>query len=566
MTRTRELIAVARGHAEADLVLKNGRVVNTVTGSVEDADVAIFNGLIAGVGSYSRAREIVDVRHAFLLPGLIDGHTHIESSMLHPARYAEAVAPHGTLTVVTDLHEIANVTGMAGIEFCMGWAERLPIDMKFMAPSCVPATPLETSGATISVEDIRVLLGMPGVIGLGEMMNYPGVIAGLEEVLGKLEAARGRPVDGHAPGLRGADLDAYLAAGIMSDHECTEYEEAAEKLRKGMHLMLREGSSEKNLEALLPAVTEETFMRCMLVVDDRSAADLSSEGDIDHVIRRAIELGMDPIRAIQLATLCPAQYFRLFDRGFLGPGRRADIVSVNDLRDFRVDRVYHRGTPVAAGGGPLFTAPPVGAGLNGTVRTGGVTIEALRLPDRGGEFPVIELIPGQIVTRRRAAVPTTRDGDIVSDTTRDILKLVVVERHHSSGNVGKGLVHGFGLERGALATSIAHDSHNLVAVGVDDADILGALRAIEESEGGLAVFADGEVKARLPLPVAGLLSREPLARVLALQHEVESAAQALGKVPRAPFALLSFLALPVIPELRVTDKGVVDVAEFRVVA
>ncbi|MFW6056432.1 MAG: adenine deaminase [Chloroflexota bacterium] len=566
MTPVRELIAVAQGQADADLVLKNGRVVNTVTGTVESADVAISGDTIAAVGSFSRGREIIDLQGAFLLPGLIDGHTHIESSMLHPARYAEAVVPRGTLTVVTDLHEIANVAGMAGIQFCMEWATRIPLDMKFMAPSCVPATPLETSGATISQEEIQTLLARPDVIGLGEMMNYPGVIAGLKDVLAKLDVARGRPIDGHAPGLTGAGLDAYIAAGVMSDHECTQYEEAIEKLSKGMYLMLREGSSEKNLEALLPAVTDATYTRCMLVIDDRSAADLDSEGDMDHVVRRAISLGMEPVRAIQLATVCPANYFRLWDRGFIGPGKKADLITTRDLTEFRVDRVYRSGSLVAAGGEALFSTPPIGTGLTGTVRTGEITADSLRLPDPGGEYPVIELVPGQILTRRRQLVPTVRSGSVVSDTERDLLKLVVVERHHASGAIGKGLVHGFGLTRGALATSIAHDSHNLVAVGVDDADILGALRALVEMEGGLVVFADNEVKARLPLPVAGLLSQEPLATVLEEEQAVQSAARTLGPLPSAPFALLSFLALPVIPELRVTDQGVVDVAQFKVIA
>ena len=566
MTPVRELIAVAQGQADADLVLKNGRVVNTVTGTVEVADVAISGDTIAAVGSFSRGRKTVDLQGAFLLPGLIDGHTHIESSMLHPARYAEAVVPRGTLTVVTDLHEIANVAGMAGIQFCMEWAARIPLDMRFMAPSCVPATPLETSGATISQEEIQTLLARPDVIGLGEMMNYPGVIAGLKDVLAKLDVARGRPIDGHAPGLTGVGLDAYIAAGVMSDHECTQYEEAVEKLSKGMYLMLREGSSEKNLEALLPAVTDATYTRCMMVVDDRSAADLDSEGDMDHVIRRAISLGMDPVRAVQLATICPAHYFRLWDRGFIGPGKKADLITTPDLTELRIDRVYTSGLLVAEGGKALFSTPPTGTGLTGTVRTGEITADSLRLPDPGGEYPVIELVPGQILTRRRQLMPTVRDGCIVSDTERDLLKLVVMERHHASGATGKGLVRGFGLSRGALATSIAHDSHNLVAVGVDDTDIMGALRALVEMDGGLVVFADGEVKARLPLPVAGLLSQEPLATVLKEEQAVQSASRALGPLPTAPFALLSFLALPVIPELRVTDKGVVDVAQFKIIA
>ncbi|HHE41527.1 MAG TPA: adenine deaminase, partial [Dehalococcoidia bacterium] len=397
-------------------------------------------------------------------------------------------------------------------------------------------------------------------------MNYPGVIAGDEEALAKIDAARGRPIDGHAPGLSGTNLDAYIAAGVMSDHECTTYEEAAEKLHKGMYIMLREGSSEKNLQALLPVVSDSTYTRCMLVVDDRSAVDLKNEGDIDHVVRRAIAMGMAPVRAVQLATLSPAHYFRLHDRGFIGPGRKADLITIDDLNEFQVDRVYRNGVLVAVAGNPLFDSPTPGAELTDSIHTGGTTLESLRLRHTGGEFPTIGLMPGQIVTRRLQCVPAVQDGNIVSDIDRDLLKLVVVERHHASGAVGKGLVHGFGLERGALATSVAHDSHNLLAVGVTDEDILGAIHALEESGGGLAVYADGELKARLPLPVAGLLSQAPLARVLTDEQAVESAARALGKVPPAPFALLSFLALPVIPELRITDKGVVDVSRFQIVA
>ncbi|MBN1152642.1 MAG: adenine deaminase, partial [Dehalococcoidia bacterium] len=399
MTDTAEFIRVARGQAPAQLVLRNARVVNTNTGVVEHTDVAIHNGQIAGVGRYKLAVESTDLDGAYLLPGLIDGHTHIESSMLHPARYAEAIVPRGTLTLVTDLHEIANACGLKGIEFAIRWSHRLPLDMAFMAPSCVPATPLETSGAVLGPEDIRRLLAYPEVIGLGEVMNYPGVLAGSPDVLAKIEAARGKPIDGHAPGLRGSDLDGYVAAGIMSDHECTTQDEAEEKLRKGMYLMMREGSSEKNLEALLPAVTDKTWHRCMFVVDDRTAADLAHEGDIDHVVRRAIALGMNPVRAIQLATCNPARYFRMHDRGAIAPGKVAHLITVNDLSDFVVDRVYHRGTLVARGGHPLFVAPEHEAELSDTVRLAPPPLQSLRIADTQRDFPVVELIPGQIVTR-----------------------------------------------------------------------------------------------------------------------------------------------------------------------
>jgi len=467
-----ELIRVARGEQPADLILRNCRVINTLAGVVEDADIAIYGDTIAGLGSYNNARDVIDLQGAYVAPGLINGHTHIESSMLHPARYAEAVVPRGTLTVVTDLHEIANVCGKAGLEFCMRWGRSLPLDMKFMAPSCVPATPLETSGAVLSADDIRALFTEPDVIGLGEVMNYPGVLAGARDVLDKIEAAAGRPVDGHAPGLRGHALDAYMAAGIMSDHECTSYDEALEKLHKGMHIMIREGSSEKNLEALLPLVTDLTYPRCMFVVDDRSAADLDEEGDIDHVVRKAIALGLDPVRAIQLATINPARYFRLHDRGCVCPGKRADLVTIRNLTDFAIDKVFYQGKMVAERGLPLFRSAPPDAELTDTVRTGLLDSRELSMPHDGHEFPIIELVPGQIITRKRYMMPTVSGGAIASDPERDILKLVVVERHRGTGNIGKGLVTGFGLKRGALASSVAHDSHNLIAVGTTDEDIL----------------------------------------------------------------------------------------------
>ena len=566
MPHTTDLIRVARGEIPADLVLRNTQVINTVTGSIERADVAVHGGLIAGVGRYEEAAECVDLAGAHLLPGLIDGHTHIESSMLHPARYAEAVVPRGTLTLVTDLHEIANACGLEGIEFAIRWSHRIPLDMLFMAPSCVPATPLETSGAELGPAAIRQLLARPEMIGLGEVMNYPGVLSASPDVVAKIEAARGKPIDGHAPGLRGMDLNAYLAAGIMSDHECTTREEAEEKLRKGMYLMLREGSSEKNLEALLPAVTDNTFHRCMFVVDDRTAADLAREGDIDHVVRRAIALGMNPIRAIQLATCNPARYFRMFDRGAISPGKVAHLISMRDLRSFVVDRVYHRGRLVAQDGEPLFTVEPDSSELTDTVHLAPTAMGSLRMPGTNSEFPVIELVPGQIVTRKRIMAPAIRDGAFVSDVARDILKLVVAERHRGTGNVGKGFVTGFGLQRGALASTIGHDSHNVICVGVTDEDIVGAIDTLRRVQGGLVVFADGEAKAVLPLPIGGLLSPEPLNLVVEAQAQLEEAARQLGVVPQSPFSLLSFLALPVIPELRVTDLGVVDVATFQVIA
>jgi len=566
MTQTSELIAVARGDKPADLLLKNCRIVDVLSSAIYDGNILIHGQAIAGIGTHEQARETIDLRGEYVAPALIDGHTHIESSMLHPSRYAEAVIPRGTLTVVTDLHEIANATGMAGIEFCIEWSKLLPLDMKFMAPSCVPATPLETSGAILGADDIKKLLARDDVLGLGEMMNYPGVLAGIPEVIAKIAAARGRIVDGHAPGVRGRDLDAYIAAGIMSDHECTELEEAEEKLSKGMHIMIREGSSEKNLERLLPLASGSASARCMFVIDDRSASDLDSQGDVDHIVRRAISLGLDPVRALQLATINPAQYFRLFDRGSIAPGKLAHLITFRTLDDFRVERVFYGGQLVAEDGKMLSSLPVPRGELTNTVSIDALTSASLFIPAKGEVFPVVELVEGQILTRKRMLQPGTSDGEFVSDTERDILKLAVVERHGKNGNVGKGFVKGFRLRRGALASSVAHDSHNIVAVGVSDDDILAAVRAVAQMQGGLVVCAGGAVLASLPLPVAGLLSPEPLEAVLGMQRKVEEAARELGPLPLAPFALLSFLALPVIPELRVTDVGVVDVGQFQVIA
>jgi len=566
----KELISVARGKKPADLLIKNARIINTFVGEIEEADVAIYGGRIAGVGDYGEAKEIIDLQGAFLAPGLINGHTHIESSMLHPARYAEAVVPRGTLAVVTDLHEIANVCGLEGIKFVMDWAQKLPLDMIFMAPSCVPATHLETSGAQIGSEEIKELLAHANVIGLGEMMNFPGVVNGNEEVLKKIGASKGKVIDGHAPGLGGKELNAYLAAGIMSDHESTTLEEGREKLHRGMYLMIREGSSEKNLDTFLPLVTDNTYYRCFFVVDDRSCSDLLREGDIDWVVRKAISRGLEPVRAIQMATINAARYFRLHDRGGIGPGYIANFITITDLAKLEIDMVFYQGKMVARQGKPLFSLPPVTPELADTVHIKPLTAESMSLRAKRSNlseetYPVIEIVPGQIVTKKVLERIEVVDGIVMPAPERDILKLVVVERHRASGNIGLGLVKGFGLKKGVLASSVAHDSHNIVVVGSNDRDILKAIEEINRLQGGLVVCANGEILASLPLSIAGLLSPEPLDLVVSQHEKVEKAAASLGKLPPAPFALLSFLALPVIPEMRLTDLGLVDVGEFKLI-
>ena len=561
-----KLISVARGDAPADLLLKNARIINTFVGIIEEGNVAIYGDRIAGVGNYLQAKETIDLEGSYLAPGLINGHTHIESSMLHPVQYAQAVVPRGTSAVITDLHEITNVAGFEGIKFVMDWAQRLPLDMFFMAPSCVPATHMETSGAEINAQDIKMALKWQNVIGLGEMMNFPGVISSNKQVLSKIAAAQGKVIDGHAPGVAGKQLNAYVAAGIYSDHETTSTEEGREKLRRGMHLMIREGSSEKNLDALLPLVNDRTYKRCFFVVDDRSCSDLLREGDIDAVVRKAIQMGLEPVRAIQLATVNTAEYFRLYDRGGIAPGYIANLITITDLPQMEIDLVFYNGRLVAKEGNHLMPPPETSAKeLTDTIRIKPFNIEALKLSTKGKNFPVIEIIPGQIVTKKRVEKVKLKEGAIMPDLDEDILKLVVVERHKASGNIGLGLVKGFGLKSGALASSIAHDSHNIVAVGTNDLDIFAAIKEIEKLHGGLVVCDDGKTLAALPLPVAGLLSPEPVKVVVDEFENVERAAAGLGNVPEAPFALLSFLALPVIPELRLSDLGIVDVLEFRLI-
>ncbi len=565
MTELARLIAVAKGDEPADLVLANTRVVNTFNGEVESGNVAVYGGRVAGVGDYQQAREVLDLGGRYLAPALINGHTHLESSMLDVGQYARAVVPHGTLALVTDLHEIANVCGLDGIRYVLDCARRLPLDMFLMAPSCVPATHLETSGASIGPEDIRRILRWRDCIGLGEVMNFPGVLSGDTGVLSKIESARG-VVDGHAPGVGGKDLSAYIAAGIHSDHESVSLAEAEEKLRRGMFVMIREGSSEKNLDALLPLVTDKTYNRCFFVVDDRNCVDLLRDGDIDAVVRKAIRRGLEPVRAIQMATINTAGYFRRDRLGAVAPGYFANLIVLDDLADFKINMVFYQGRLVAREGKPLFPSyQPGGGRLTNTINIKSFTVEALSIRASGESQPVIEVVPGQIITRRKREGLRAVDGFIVPDTGRDILKLAVVERHKASGNIGLGLVTGFGLKRGALASSIAHDSHNIVVVGVSDEDIFTAVREVERLQGGLVVAAGGKVLASLGLPVAGLLSGEPLETVVAGLERLEQVARDLGTTLPSPFATLSFLALPVIPELRLTDLGLVDVNEFRLI-
>ncbi len=568
MNLTSDLIKVARGLAPADIILSNARVVNVFNGEIETGNLAIYGTRIAGIGNYNLARETIDMKEQYVLPGLIDGHTHVESSMLSIGEYARAVVPHGTLGVVTDLHEIANVAGCEGINFILKASRSLPFELFVMAPPCVPATTLETSGASIEAKEISRLLKDPHVIGLGEMMNYPGVISGDTAILKKIASAGERPIDGHAPALDGLDLNAYIAAGITSDHECTDIEEARGKLARGMYIMIREGSSEKNLEALLSLVTDNTYKRCLFVVDDRSCSDLLNDGDIDAVVRKAILKGLAPVRAIQLATINAAERFGLKRIGALGPGYLANIIVMQDLMRFEAAMVFHRGRLVARDGEALFkTEASKAISFKHSFNIKPFGVKALGFSTTLKTIPIIGVVPGQITTLKLEESGTrdqTRPVHMVAE--KDILKLVVVERHKKSGNIGKGLVKGFGLKRGALASSVAHDSHNIIAVGANDTDIFIAISEIVTMQGGMAVVEGGKVLARLRLPLAGLMSDKPLEDVVNDFEHLERSAKELGTTLATPFAALSFLALPVIPELRLTDRGLVDVETFSIVS
>ncbi len=559
-----KLISVARGEVPADLLLTNARIVNTFTAEIEKGNVAISQGRIAGIGDYHQARQTINLKGKYLAPGLINGHIHIESSFLNIAEYARAVVPRGTSAIVTDLHEIANVAGLRGIRYLMDCAQGLPLDCYFMAPSCVPATHLETSGAQLGAKEIQAALKWRNVIGLGELMNFPGVLMRDPEALKKVKLSKGKVIDGHAPGVSGKDLNAYLAAGASSDHESTTIEEGREKLRRGMYLMIREGSSEKNLDELLPLVTDKTYKRCLFVTDDRTCADLLREGDIDAVVRKAIAKGLDPIRAIQMATINTAEHFRLRQVGAVAPGYVANLIVIDDLSKLSVDTIFHQGKLAARKGKALFSASRrTDLEITHSVNIKPFGIETLRIPVSRKNLPIIEIVPGQIITRSIKLEAKVKNGFVVPDTERDILKLVVVERHKASGNIGLGLVKGFGLKNGALASSIAHDSHNIVVVGTNDQDIFAAVKEIQRLEGGLVAAAGGKVRGYLALPIAGLLSEEPLEVMVSKLEELQKIASGLGCVLPSPFATLSFLALPVIPELRLTDKGLVDVVAFK---
>jgi adenine deaminase len=560
--RLAKRLEAARGDRPVDLLFRGGKVANVFTGELTSTSVAVFDGVVVGFGE-RQANEVVELEGGILAPGFIDGHFHLESTLLTPAEFARAVLPHGTTTVVADPHEIANVAGVAGVQFMLEASEDIGLEVFYMAPSCVPATHLETAGAELSGNDIEELAKHPRVLGLAEVMNFPGVIMGDKAILDKLERFMDKTIDGHSPGLSGAQLDAYLCAGIGSDHECTHLEEAREKLSKGMHIMLREGSQARDLEALAPLVTAQTKQRCILVSDDCHPEDLLDQGHMNRVLKRAMEFSIDPITAIQLVSLNPARYFGLRTLGAIAPGFQADMVLLNSLQPLHIGRVYKKGKLVAEDGKCLLAEKPgahkvqlISMNLEELIE------EDLRLQAQGPEMRAIRAVPNTLITEEEIVPVAERQGQAVSDTNRDLLKIVVIERHQGSGRKGFGFVRGLGLRKGALASTVAHDSHNLIVVGASDSDMVVAANTLRKLGGGLVVVSDGHVRAQLPLPVAGLMTAAPLEQVVAWKKDVNQAALELGATLEQPFMALSFLALPVIPKLKLTDQGLVDVMSF----
>lgn len=553
------IIAVAAGREKADLVLKNAKYLNVFSNEFLCGDIAVANGLIAGVGKYDGKTEI-DVSGKLILPGFIDAHIHLESSMVTPAEFAKAVVAHGTTTVITDPHEITNVMGIDGVEYMIQASQNLPIDVHFMMPSCVPATEIDESGAELDCKDIDLYLDNKKVLGLAEMMNYVGVINGDKNVLSKIvtSQAHHKKIDGHAPELSGNDLNAYIAAGVYSDHECSTFENALEKLRKGQFIMIREGTAAHNLKALMPLLTQQYYSRCMFATDDKHPSDLLCGGHIDYIVKQALKNGADPIVALKTATHHAARYFLLNNKGAIASGYLADIVVVNNLEDFNVETVFKRGKLVFDGEVKDFSAPTVDEKLAekcfDTFHLDSVTPSSFKVD---GKLGLIGLVGGELLTRNLGTADKI-------DVENDILKIACIERHKGTNHIGVGYVKGYSLKSGAVATSVAHDSHNIITVGCNDDDIAVAVNAIKDSNGGIAVVENGKIKALLELPIAGLMSDEPLTTVNEKLENAKSSAYELGADKSIdPFMTLSFLSLPVIPSLRITTKGVFDAENWK---
>ena len=566
MFQTNELIQVARGNKNGDLLLKNAKVVNVYSGEFIDADVVTWEDRIAGVGKGFKAEEVIDLKGHYLSPGFIDGHVHIESSMVDVSEFARAVVPLGTTSVIADPHEIANVLGYDGIRYMLNASKYNPLNVFFMVPSCVPSTELETSGASLRALDIYPLLQEKWVLGLAEVMNFVGVVQADQEILDKLKIATEKRIDGHAPGLTGIDLNAYVAAGIGSDHECTKVEEAKEKLRLGMYILIREGTFIKNLRDLIPLVTPENSRRCCFCTDDRHPHDMLEEGHINYLIKTAIQMGIDPITAVRMGSLNTAEYFGLREHGGIKPANYADLVAFNNFEEFRISHVFKNGQLVAKDQEPMYEKlrpqhVQIRSSMNMKWLEGGEFV----IPAEGRKARIIGLVEDQALTNCLIEEAPISNGQVVSDSNRDILRVFVVERHNATGNIGRGLIKGLGLKRGAIASSIAHDSHNVIVAGHSDEEIMLAVIHLNKIGGGIVVVDGENVVEALELPIAGLMSRDELEVVSQKTEKLVHAAHQLGSTVRDPLMALSFMALPVIPSLKLTDIGLVDVENYKLV-
>ena len=547
------------GAERADIVLKGGRFLDLVSGELIAGDIAICGDRIVGTRESYQGRAEVDVSGRVLVPGFIDTHLHIESSMVTPFEFDRCVLPRGVTTAICDPHEIANVLGAAGIRYFLDCAQQTIMDVRVQLSSCVPATHLETSGAKLDIEDLLPFRGHPKVIGMAEFMNYPGVLAKDPTCIAKLEAFRDGHIDGHAPLLRGKRLNGYLAAGISTDHETTTADEAREKLSKGMHVLVREGSVSKDLDSLIPIITERFSPFIALCTDDRNPLDIAEHGHLDYMIRHAISRGVEPLAIYRAASISGARAFGLKDRGLIAPGWRADIVVLDSLKGCHAQMVFSAGRLVTP---ELFDSrKPVEPVGRRSVKLGPIDVSRLAVPS-SRETPVIGIIPGKIITEHLRVELPQAGGRTSVDTARDIIKVAVVERHGRNGNVSAGFVKGFGLKRGAIASTVGHDSHNICAVGVDDADIIVAVNRLAEIEGGFVVAADGDVLAEIALPIAGLMSLDGYDAVRDRLGVLRAAAKELGSTLEEPFLQIAFLPLPLIPHLKITDRGMVDVDRF----
>jgi len=553
------LIKVAKGERKADLVIKNARVVNVFNNKISLTDVAIYNGIIAGVAQGYEGVEEIDIEGKYLSPAFIDGHVHIESSMCLPKEFARAVVPEGTVTVIADPHEISNVFGLHGISFMREACKNLPLQVYMMLPSCVPATQFETSGFDLASYDLSFLIDSPEILGIAEMMNYPGVLDCSKDVMSKLLLGKGKhkKIDGHAPNLNGKDLCAYIASGVMSDHECTTVQEAEEKLGLGMYIMIREGSAAKDLQALIPILKENNTDRCILVTDDRHPTDL--KGHINDMVRQCVEAGVNPVTAIKAASFNTVCYFGLNNLGAVAPGYKADLLVLDNLKDFKPEIVMKDGKIVAKDGKlTVDIEHNETPKLRGSVNVKWIEHEDFKIPAKSDTVRAIEIIPGSLITKSTQAKVNVIDGYAEPDIENDVLKITVLERHRATGNIGKGFVKGFGLKSGAIASTVAHDSHNMIIIGTNDADMELAAIELVKSQGGKVVVNNGEVLAKLPLSIAGLMSDKPFEYVLEHCNELKEQVHKIGCKLDDPFMTIAFLSLSVIPELKITDKGVFD--------